>query len=125
MSNSIYLEFRDWLNRINQSEVIPADLSAFNFGLFQTPNGYSIYLIGSTIFTEDNDDWAGEEDFAPREKYFELPSNFKDKNWKELEDFVKELVIDFINSEDFQKTFLARTVAITVGFDDGDLIRIK
>ena len=123
MSNELFIKFIEWIERINQAENISEDLSAFNFGLFQDEENYTIYLIGAKSFDESNDDWAIKEDFVPREKYFKL--ELENKNWQEAELVVIELLNKFKQTKNFDKSFLANAKYITVGFDDGELTRIK
>ena len=59
-----------WLDQMNvETSCLPADIVAFNFGLFETENGYGIYLIGSKSYDEQDDDWACDIDFEPEDKY--------------------------------------------------------
>jgi hypothetical protein len=125
MSNDLYKRFVSWIERINQSDEIPANLCAFNFGLFESEKGYLMYLIGAESYDETDDDWAVEENFAPTEKYFELGVDTSDKRWQEIEELAASLLSEFIKSETFQQSFLSKAEFITVGFDDGDLTRVK
>jgi hypothetical protein len=125
MSNELYLKFIRWIERINQSEAIPADLSAFNFGLLETEKGFSVYLIGAKTYDATNDDWACAEDFVPKEKYLELSDEFAGENWQTVETKFIKLLERYVNSADFSQTFLAKAEAITCGFDDGELFKIK
>jgi hypothetical protein len=42
--------------------------------LFETPNGYSAYLAESGHYDEEDSDWASDETFTPKERYFPPPS---------------------------------------------------
>jgi hypothetical protein len=118
--------FNNWLNRINQTEAVSDSIIAFNFGLFESENGYTVYLIGSETFDEEDDDWATNVDFEPEEKYFELDSSFvKGKDWQEVLEISEELVKEYLNSESLDNTIFKNAEAITTGFDDGELVRIK
>ena len=116
----------DWFDRIGRSSP-PADgIVALNIGIFETPNGYTIYLTGSTEYDPDNDDWACREDYSPKERYFELPSEFTSgKDWKEVEEDLKLLIRNILSSDQFANNVLAKTEVFAVGFDDGDLTRLK
>ncbi len=119
-------DFNNWLDRINKSETISDKIVAFNFGLFETENGYTIYLIGSETFDEEDDDWATNVDFEPEEKYFELDSSLvKRKDWQEVLEITEKRVKEYLNSESLNNTIFKNAKAITTGFDDGDLLRIK
>jgi hypothetical protein len=45
MTDRVYKDFLSWLERINQSTPSPEDIVAFNFGLFESTDGYSVYLV--------------------------------------------------------------------------------
>jgi hypothetical protein len=61
-------EIIHWLRIIETHEgVPPADVIAFNFGLFESDQGYRMYLVGSLEYSEDDDDWACIE--LPKEEY--------------------------------------------------------
>lgn len=118
--------FSNWLNRINKTEVVSDNIIAFNFGLFESENGYTIYLIGSETFDEEDEDWATNVDFEPKEKYFELDSSWvKGKDWQQVLELSEELVKEYLNSESLDNTIFKNAETITTGFDDGELVRIK
>jgi hypothetical protein len=41
--------FLKWVEKINQTEKIDTSIIAFNFGLFESTKGYTMYLIGSIV----------------------------------------------------------------------------
>ncbi|WP_073309029.1 hypothetical protein [Flavobacterium terrae] len=119
-------QFEEWVKNINSNEKIENNIKAFNFGLFETENGYTMYLIGAKEYKENDDDWATVVDFEPTDKYFEMDKSIiKDKDWKEVLKLSTDLVSDYVKSKGFENSFLKNAEVITVGFDDGDLIRIK
>ena len=116
----------DWFDRIGRTSPPPVGIVALNIGIFETPNGYTIYLTGSTEYDPDNDDWACREDYSPKERYFELPSEFTSgKDWKEVEEDLKLLIRNILSSDQFANNVLAKTEVFAVGFDDCDLTRLK
>ena len=40
-------QIEDWLLELSHNEVIPENIVALNFGIFESENGYCVYLIGS------------------------------------------------------------------------------
>lgn len=116
--------FQKWIQRISFSESSNESTKAFNFGIIETTNGHSLYLIGAKIFDPDDDDWATTIDFEPSEKYFRLKEEECGKNWKEVLDYSVELISNYVKSAMFNESLLKNATAITTGFDDGDLIRI-
>ena len=126
LSMNLKSQFKEWIENINSNEEIENNIKAFNFGLFETENGCTMYLIGAKEYNEKDDDWATVIDFEPTEKYFEIDKSIiKDKDWGEVLKLSTDLVNDYVQSQSFENSFLKNAEAITVGFDDGDLIRIK
>ncbi|WP_333888152.1 hypothetical protein [Sphingobacterium siyangense] len=122
----IYQRFHEWLNNINKTEKIDNSIVAFNFGLFESEEGFTMYLNGSKIFDKDDDDWAANMDFEPKQKYFSFGTEFlKDKDWEDILKYSQCLVQAYIASEEFKTSIFAQAKAIAVGFDDGELTIIK
>lgn len=123
---TLEIQFNKWLDRLNETEKVNEDIVAFNFGLFETNEGYTIYLIGSKTFDPDDDDWALNIDFEPKDKYLAFDKSLvKTKEWEEIQNVSANLITDYVNSDKFENSILNNATAITTGFDDGDLTRIK
>jgi hypothetical protein len=119
-------QFDNWITRLAKMETPTNDILAFNFGLFETENGYTIYVIGAKTFDEEDSDWATEADFEPKDRYLEInPSETEGLEWTQVLEKVKLTVEDFVSSDKFENSFLRHAKFITTGFDDGDLLRIK
>ena len=114
----------NWIEKLNSNERIPENIAALNFGLYEAEENYILYLSGSENYDENDDDWATEVDYEPKDKYINLP-NSKNMDWKEILNEVEESIIEIINSNNFQNSIFTNIKNITVGFDDGDLIKIK
>ncbi|WP_343557180.1 hypothetical protein [Sphingobacterium sp.] len=118
--------FHEWVDNINETEKIDNSIIAFNFGLFESEEGVTMYLTGSKVFDEDDDDWATNRNFEPKQKYFSFGNVFlKDKDWQDILKYAESLVQSYVKSEDFKTSIFAKAIAITVGFDDGELTIIK
>ena len=111
------VEFQAWIESIKDSP----SLKAINIGLFQSQGNYTAYLVGSNKYDPDNDDWACNEDFVPSNKYLML--NLEAMEWQTVQQHVIDAVLEILNSG--QQTILNCAPNITVGFDDGDLERVK
>jgi hypothetical protein len=96
---------------------------AYNIGLLETPKGYSAYLIGADQFDERHGDWACRESFTPAERYLPLPRGGL-AGWEQVQSAVVAAVREFLASPAGRASFLGRAVAVTVGFDDGELERV-
>ena len=120
------MTFNNWLTQICTTEKPAKSIIAYNFGLLETNNGYTVYLIGSKTYDAEDTDWATEEDFVPALRYYELPpSDFKQLKFDVAQNRVKQMVKDFMKTDTYKQSFLAKAKAITIGFDDGDLEKIK
>lgn len=115
--------FNDWLDQILKIENPSAEIQAFYFGIFETEDGYVTYLVGSNEFDEDDEDWACNSDFEPNDKYLILGQNGVD--WELILFEVKKYIEDYMQSPNFKNSFLDKSKAIAMGFDSGELLRIK
>jgi len=114
-----------WINRIDDEEQIPKSIKAFNFGIIETENDYQTYLVGTNNYDSENDDWACEEDFTPNERYLSLGIDSKKWKWDEIQSIVKTGIEQFIETRISPLTFVHSAEYLTIGFDDGELERIK
>jgi len=125
-TNDFEPQFCAWLERVCKKEKPPSSVIAYNIGLFESTDGYSAYLIGADDFSEDESDWACDETFTPKERYFSLPSKeFKGTEWQTVVKTVSRAAKTFLTTPAAKSSFLKKAKAITVGFDDGDLVRVK
>jgi hypothetical protein len=123
---SNFMTLQEWLFKLCDTETPDKSIIAYNFGLFETENGYTIYLIGSKEYDKDDQDWATNNDFEPSLKYYPLPtSEYKNLKWEKVLERIKSQLKDFTKTDKFKNSFFAKAKAITTGFDDGDLIKIK
>lgn len=115
-----------WLRGIVESETIPADIKGINFGLFeQEGGGYCLYMIGSKEYDPDDDDWACDEDYQPVNKYFPLSADsVSAMNWQDALNHVFAALKNIFTNDPAIINFFGDR-AITTGFDDGDLYRIR
>lgn len=113
-----------WFDKVNGIEIVPTNITALNFGLFESDENYILYLTGSEIYDESDDDWATEIDYEPKNKYVVLPDS-KNRDWKEVQYEIENIITGFINTESFQNSIFSKIKNITVGFDNGDLKKIK
>jgi len=115
--------FNNWLDKILSTEKPNTDIIAFYFGILETTSGYETYLIGSKEFDEEDDDWACNTDFVPKDKYLKLGQT--DAEWENILANVKHYIKNYIQTSNYKNSFLDKAKAIATGFDDGDIFRIK
>ncbi|AQR91711.1 hypothetical protein [Clostridium saccharobutylicum] len=111
---------KEWILRINNEEVLPDNIEALNFGLFEP---YGIELIGALIYDAEDDDWACEEDFIPKERECPKLNVDYECDWRnvlnEIHMILKELV------DELKELPLFSVKHITTGFCDGDLVVVR
>lgn len=116
----------DWLLRVTATERPPSTIIAYHIGLFETADGYCAYLIGADRFDADDSDWACNEAYSPAERYQPLPDGQgPHPDWQAVLDAVTAATKAFVATPPGTVTFLASCTALTVGFDDGDVERIR
>lgn len=117
-------KFADWLLDLSSNEPPAEDIIAINFGLFETSEGFRMYVTGSRKYDPIDDDWACEQDYYPTRRYFEEVFDIK-LDWETVHRQSVELVSSFLHSHVANGSFLTPLLAVTVGFDSGNLERIK
>lgn len=121
---SLFTIISKWVSELIEGETLPEDIVALNFGLYETPKGYCIYLVGSEEYDEEDEDWACNNDYEPEENGFMEMLMDGEVDWEFLLEGVKDSLKWLLeNNEDFKNWVGDRHVA--TGFDDGDLILIK
>lgn len=122
---TIEKNFIEWLENSNEFENVDNSIIGFNFGLIETTNGFEMYLIGSKTFDKDDEDWATNVDFEPKQKYFQFGKEFSaNKDWQDILKISEKLIRNYVDSEKFKTSLFANAKGITTGFDDGNLTLI-
>lgn len=115
----MYQKIAEWLDTILNQE-IPENVVAFCFNLYEDgDNQWSMELVGTEEFDEEDGDWACEEvtDFGSRENNIEWSSSGE---WEEiLEQITIELKLYLEKGKYSDK--LKSKEGVGVGFVDGDL----
>lgn len=115
-------KFKNWIEEITKIEKLGANIIALYFGLFESENSYVLYLSGSEEYDEKDDDWAVNDDFRA-ENYLEFSKNDYN-NWEIVLETSKNLVEEYFKTFDFNNSELKNIQNVSIGFDDGDLIKI-
>jgi hypothetical protein len=125
MRHSLESDILEWLKRIVEAGAIPSRVVAFNVGLFETPEGFEAYLSGASRYDAADDSWAGEELFTPSERYLPLPAyRYGLTSWETALAAVACALRAALVSPALRDSFFSSAIAVTVGFDDGDLQRV-
>ena len=126
MDEQFYIKIENWISNLSDDNTFTDEIVAINFGLFESEEGFMIHCIGSKIYDQENDDWACNEDFVPQKKYLKIPKELtENKDWYEIQNMFGELFKKYLSSLDYEFSLLNKVEAITYGFDDGDLQKIK
>lgn len=116
-------EIENWLKEVLATPEPPEYIVAYYFGLFESKDFYVLYVIGSPEFDDEDDDWTYEIGYEPPNKYYHLDTpEWKGLKWTQVLEKVKA---HLENSPALKEGRFANAEAIAVGFDDGDLVRIK
>lgn len=122
--NDFEHSLRAWLARVCREAKPPSSVVAFNVGLFETADGFSAYLVGADRYDEEDSEWACDETFSPSERYFPIAAG-RFSNWEQVEVAVADAVRAFLQSPEGIGSCLDAAEAVTVGFDEGDLQRVR
>jgi len=115
----MYQKIEKWLDKVLKQD-IPNDVVAVIFNLYEDDeNVYSMEIVGTESFDEDDEDWACGEvtDFDTREKPLVLKS---ESDWDEMLSSVSECLKKYL-SEGKHAAKLKLCTAVAAGFVDGDV----
>lgn len=113
----MYIDFKKWLNEILKTS-LPDEGAAVAFNLYENPNSlWSIQLIVSSFFDEDDEDWACDEIYTTGENLYTW---HQEAGWEEILNISKNMISNYLREGDYIDE-LTKYDAIAVGFVDGDL----
>lgn len=117
-----------WLLFIESQETVPPDIVALNFNIWEATEEtgascYTLELTGSEHYDPDNDDWACDEDYEPRERNCNALKLSSKLPWEEILQTLAEVLKEL--KDELPYTSIFRVEHITVGFTDGELTVIK
>lgn len=119
-------ELINWLNNIQKNDGIPPiEVIAFNFGIYESEAGYKIYFVGSFEYDENDDDWACIEMPTESHRYFDLPKELQIKDSDEILTVCAKSLTELEKEGNLKIDLLKNAIAITIGFDEGELIKIR
>ncbi len=115
-----------WLYNIIAISVLPVEIKAIYFGIFESETWYVLYMIGSKEFDANSNDWACNNDFEPSEKYLAISiREINQLEWSRFLDQVKNILKYLIMNDQQISDFFVHISHVAVGFDDGDLHYLK
>ncbi len=116
----------EWLKKIAAAESMPQDIVAVNIGMFESDNGYGVYMCGFKEYDGEDDGWTCKPEYEPREKYLMLAGRgFESMVWETL---LHQMILALkeileCGCESVRHFFDGRIV--TAGFDEDKLFRVK
>lgn len=124
MNKFIEKEFDGWMAQVEKTAPDPQDYIAFNIGLFETEGGFAMYLYASDEYDEEDSDWACGEPYDPDPQYLILKyKDVKTKDWEKFLNDAVEVAKAYLERHPDDSIFSHKIV--TMGFDDGDLVRLQ
>ncbi|MGJ1204928.1 hypothetical protein [Sphingobacterium lactis] len=114
----------NWLQELSATETIPKSIKGLYFGLKGTLEGYAIYLTGAKRYDENDDDWACEIDYEPKNKYLILPVQDSICQWTLLKK-TRETLKELLANHKLKSQLFNKFDHIALGFDDGELVTVK
>lgn len=109
--------FFEWLDTTLMVE-LSSEVKAIIFNLYEDEeNKWSIELSGTSVFDENDDDWACCEVFSTRDNPFVIEL---EGDWQTIEEIFTEWVNDYLGNGAYAGK-LKKYEAVGMGFVDGDL----
>ena len=115
-------ELENWLHEVLAVEKPAQKISAFRFGLGEVEEGYVLYLAGSEYYDEADDEWAADtpEFIAGQEMILSTEDEWYWVLLKVIYSLGRILRTDVVD-----KSFLGDGKPVYLGFESGDLYRLK
>lgn len=108
--------FYNWLE--NALKKLPSDVEVIHFNLYEdNDDKWSVELVGTSTFDENNSDWACNEVYTTRENPYVLT---KKSDWKAIENLFTSFLLNYLERGKYAH-ILKECRGIGIGFVDGDL----
>lgn len=99
------------------TEKADSSVTAYQFGLFQSGDSYTVSLVGIKEYSNDPNT-VRRIVFEPAEMYYPLPdSAFKGLSWKEANDKLTVQLKEFTATARFRGSFFAKAQSITTDYN--------
>lgn len=113
----MYQDFEQWLNGV-LDQAMPIEAVAVCFNLYEeTDDHWSIQLVATESFDEEDPDWPCYEVFTTGEELFRWQQKTA---WEEILERSKQLVSDYLAGGKYADAF-KKYAAVGIGFVDGDV----
>ena len=109
---SNFKTLQEWLIRICDEEKPEKSIANYNFGLFESPDDNTIYLVGVNKYNKGDTSQTRIE-FEPSNMYFRLPnSEYKSLSRDQLLNKLTDQLKTFAKTDKFKSSFLSKANAI-------------
>lgn len=115
-------DFIFWIDR-QLEEHIPSHIIAFNINIYESP--FNIEVIGSSEFDPNDEDWACNEDWIPRERSISVSKALFGNSWEEAQKRIHNMAEQYLKSESKNMRKIKSAKAFSVGFVDGSLSYVE
>lgn len=113
---------KTWFYQISKEIELKEGLVAYNFGIFESSEGYGIYLAGSDSYDENDEDWACETPYQSQPLL--LKNTLLEKmNWEDALDTLSREIKTILEETNLGKGVFSNKI-VTIGFDDGNLTKL-
>ena len=106
---SSFKTLQEWLFNICDKDKPQKPIVKYKFGLFESPNDYTVILVGINTYHEGEYRTIIRTEFEPTNMYFKLPETFyKNLNREQLLDRLTSELKRFANTEKFKTSFFTK-----------------
>ncbi len=106
---SRFKTLQDWLLNICNNDNPKKSITKYKFGLFESPNDYTLILVGVNTYVEGKNRSVTRIEFQPINMYFKLPEKvYKNLNRDQLIDELNSQLKDFASTEKFKASFFTK-----------------
>lgn len=124
LSNPLTLQ--EWFFKFCNTEKPEKTTVSYILQLAETDNKYVIYLINPKEYEKQSRDRLTTKGVAPPVQYCLLSKNeYKDLQGMQIVYKIKSQLKEYIETDKFKLSSLAKAKAITMRFDDGDSLKLK
>ncbi len=110
----------NWINAILKDKVVPMEIVAFCFNLYEESDGiWSMELVGTTRFDLEDEDWACDEvtDFGSRDNLYNWEMECE---WEEALEYMVNELQQYLSSGKYAELLKSKS-GLGVGFVDGNI----
>lgn len=110
---SRFKNLNDWLVNVSNEKPLNKSISKYEFGLFESPGDYTIFLVGINEYMKGDTSYTLFE-FKPANMYFKLPeSEYKNMSRDKLLNRLVSQLKDFTETKKFETSFFTEADKIT------------